>query len=190
MKALTVRKWSAWTYDTSWSLGGGGGPVAGEMGEICLFDPAHTRRSFKYAVAGLGASSSIKLTLPFKLKLELPKLRGVELAGAGAAQFFYSAGRIGIVESFDGDELAEDDVRGVATLVELAGGVVAGVSCTVMLLGMDPKWAVAGSVAGPALGPYPTLMLLSSAKAVLLMHGVNAGVQAGGGGIWCGGVVY
>ena len=89
-----------------------------------------------------------------------------------------------MLESFGGDELSFDDICGVCGLVEVGGGLVGGGSATAMLLGMDIKWAAGCIVAGP-LTSYCCIRLIKSATALLLMAGINVGIQAGGGIIGC-----
>jgi hypothetical protein len=57
---------------------------------------------------------------------------------------------------------------------------VAGASATGMLLGVNPAWLVA-TAAMPMAAVYTEIELLKSAKAMLLMAGLNVGYQAGGG---------
>ena len=64
--------------------------------------------------------------------------------------------------------------------VEAFGGLVGGGSATAMVFGMSPVWL--GMAA--ALAPNSSLAIqrmLSTATGVLLMAGVNVGIQAGGG---------
>lgn len=180
---LGINKESAWQFITSSSGGIGVEFVAAEGGAIYLNDPRKARQTFTYGAAGVGLSCGLKL--PKIGKIELPKLQGKSVGGVAAPSAFPNAGKIYILDSFSGNELSRSDITGVCMFVEVGGGFIAGASATGMVLGMDAVW-LAGTLATievcQDLAMYAAQRLLELATAILVMAGVNAGLQAGAGG--------
>ncbi|MEI6705690.1 MAG: hypothetical protein WCK96_01000 [Methylococcales bacterium] len=187
MKLNPIKKTSAWQFVTSSTGGIGVEFFAAEGGQIYLNDPSGSLRTFTYGVAGGGLSIGFKL--PKIGKLQIP-VKGASVGGVGAPASFPNTGCLYILSSFDGDELTYNDISGVCGLVEIGGGLIAGASSTAMLLGMNPKWMAATVVAmasplSQSLMPLAYKKLIESATSLLLMAGVNAGVQGGAGIIGC-----
>jgi hypothetical protein len=182
MQALTIRKPSAWEFVTSSTGGAGIAFVAADGGQIYFKDPDQNDVSFMFGAAGLGWSAGIKLP-----KLGKLQVREQGVGGIIAPASFPNWGKLYILDTFDGQELTRRDIRGVCLFVEIAGGVVAGVSATAMLLGMDPMWVP--GLAVPIAELVIEYELLRSATGLLIMDGMNAGVQAGAGaGAFLGGL--
>ena len=185
-----VRKDSAWSFVTSSSGGLGLEFVVVEGGMIYLQDPQGTQQPFKYGAAGAGLSAGFKL--PKIGKLQIP-IKGRGLTGGVAPAAFPNAGKLYVLDSCPSDDLTRDAIRGVCMFAEIGGGLVAGVSGTAMIFGMSPAWLAAFAAAGP-VNPlammYLENKLLSTATGILVMGGLNVGIQAGGGiggyvgGLW------
>lgn len=184
---LMAKKVSTWQFVTSSSGWLGVGFVAAEGGTISLKDPLGNARTVVYGGAGPGLSEGFKVpVLGKKIRID-----GRDASSGVAPSFFPNTGIIYILDSFSGDELSLSDIRGVCAFLEVEGGLIGGASGTAMLLGMDPillAEVVAASVFGP-LDIIFAIRLLKSATSVLLMAGTNAGLQAGGGGAICLGVL-
>lgn len=184
---MIVRMKSKWEFDTSSSAGIGVEFVVAEGGSIYLKDPSGQRVTFRYGAAGAGWSTGLKLPKIGKLQL---KGRGVGAAVAPAA--FPNIGCVYILDSFPGSELTRSDITGVCVFAEIGGGVVVGGSGTAMLMGMDPALlaAMMASALVPPAAAYFDYELFQSATSVLIMAGINAGIQAGYGiagyvgGLW------
>ena len=178
-----VKKDSAWEFVTSSTGGLGVEFVAAEGGAIYLKDPAGTQHVYRYGAAGAGLSAGLKI--PKFGKINIPKVKGKSVGGVAAPAAFPNTGKIYILESFAGDELAESDFRGVCAFVEAGGGLVGGGSATAMIFGMSPLWLAAYMASvNPmflAASPFIGSKLFSTAKGILLTAGLNVGVQAGGG---------
>ncbi len=178
---LFIKKESAWKFNTSSTAGIGVEFVVAEGGSIFLKDPSGNDAVFRYGGAGAGLSFGFKLPKFGKIDF---KFLGKTVGGAIAPAAFPNTGILYVLDSFKGDELTRSDITGVCIFAEAGLGFFAGVSGTVMLLGMDPillAAAVAASGVNPALGAYVDDRLLQSSKAVLLMAGLNVGLIAGGG---------
>ena len=189
---VTIKKESAWQFVTSSTGGVGIEFVAAEGGTLYFKDPGGAADYFVYGAAGAGLTYGFKLPKIGKLNVQIPKIRGKSVGGIVAPAAFPNAGKLYILDSFKGDELAESDIQGVCMFLEIGGGVIAGVSGTAMLVGMSPAWlaaAVAASGASPIAGPiapianmYVWQRLTETATGLLVMGGLNVGVQAGIGG--------
>lgn len=185
---LTILKPSAWQFTTSSSGGIGVEFVVAEGGKIFLKDPTGNAVSFAYGGAGIGLAAGVKLPKIGKLQVNV---KGKGLTGAIAPAQFPNGGKIYVLDSFSGTELTTSDLQGVCMFLEIGGGMVAGVSATAMLLGMSPVYlaACAAASALPAAAALLSQDLLNSATALLVMGGLNAGIQAGGGvGAYLGGL--
>jgi len=183
---LTVKKPSAWSFVTSSSGGIGVEFVAAEGGKIFFKDPGGNDISFAYGAAGAGLYAGLKLPKIGKLQVNV---LGKGVMGAIAPASFPNAGRLYVLDTFAGNELGRTDINGVCLFVEIAGGLIAGVSATAMIVGMDPRW-LAGLMApvAPVLA-YIDYRMLQSATGLLVMGGINAGLQGGAGiGAFLGGL--
>jgi hypothetical protein len=183
---LTIKKPSAWQFVTSSTGGVGVAFLVVEGGALYLQDPAGNGVAFRYGSAGAGLSAGFKLPKIGKLQING---RGVGAGVAPAA--FPNMGKLYVLNSFKNDELTISDIRGVCAFVEIGGGVVAGASGTAMLVGMNPMWLAAAmaTVTLPVAGAFAQTQLANSATGLLVMGGLNAGVQAGGGiGAYLGGL--
>ena len=162
--------------------------VAAEGGKYSCESKGDTV-TFYYGAAGVGLSAGFKLPKIGKLEL---KVKGKSVGLVVAPADFPNGGRLYVLGLFDGDELSATDIQGVCMFLEAGGGLIAGVSATAMLVGMNPIYLAGLAMAaplGPAAAMYLDAKLLASATGLLVMGGVNAGVQAGGGiGAFLGGL--
>jgi len=175
---LTVVKPSAWTFKTSSSGGIGVEFVSAEGGVLYFKDPQGTTVSFGYGAAGAGLAAGFKLPKIGKLAVNVS---GKSVVGAVAPAAFPNAGKLYVLDTCPDSDLTVSDIRGVCLFGEIGGGLVVGGSATAMVLGMNPGWLYALAL-DPMLAPVLEFQMLQSATAILLMSGMNAGVQAGGGG--------
>jgi len=186
MPYINIKDESAWEFKTSGAGGLGLGIVVAEGGILFFKDPGGQNMTFRYGAAGVGYSIGLKLPKIGKLQL---KGRG---AGAAAAPpSFYNVGKLYILDSFKGNELTKEDIRGVCAFVQLGAGVVAGGSDTALLVGMNPVFLAAsiGALPVPLAMVFFQSQLVKSATGLLMMRGLNVGVQAGfGSGIYLGGL--
>ncbi|WP_110946860.1 hypothetical protein [Pseudomonas bohemica] len=183
---------SRWTYETASSGGLTVMFAAGSGGSITLKDPAGKTENFRYG--GLGAGIGFGARLPRFGKVNIA-IKGKSVGGAGALEAFPSTGAVFVSDAIANRDLTRDDITGVCVFMEVGGGLIAGISGTAMLFGLDPKLlaislAVNATPVGAVLGPLVMQRhLLQSAKGAVVMGGVNAGLQAGGGGaIYLGGL--
>jgi hypothetical protein len=171
---------SRWQYQTA----SGGGltvvMVAGSGGSIILRSPQGEDVSYRYGGVGFGAR------LPRFGKINI-QIKGKGVSGAGAAEAFPSTGKVFVSDALVNRDLTSDDITGPCMYTEVGVGLVVGGSATALLFGLDPK-LLALSV---ALSSNPATSLIASttvnrqlarsAKGAVVMAGVNAGLQAGGG---------
>jgi hypothetical protein len=177
---LTIKGPSKWSYDTSAGVGVGAGFVAVGSGYVDLKDPQGQGNRFFYSVFGGG------------LSLGVTQMQGGSVAGSLAD--FPSYGAIGILGSFGGTELQRQDIAGLCLSIEVSGAYFIGGTATAMLLGIpqvdveQDTWSTliqfgtligAGESAVEALDYFDVIR--NSAKAFLIMTGINAGIQMGGG---------
>jgi hypothetical protein len=182
---VSIKKASEWQFVTASTGGLGLEFVVAEGGALFFQNPNGNSEAFHYGAAGAGLSAGIKLPKVGKLQV---KGRGVGAGVAPAA--FPNMGKLYMLESFKGDELTKSDIRGVCAFVEIGGGLVAGASGTAMLVGMNPVW-LAATIATATFGAaaFAESQLVNSATGLLMMAGVNVGIQAGGGvGAYLGGL--
>lgn len=163
---------SRWSYNTGATTGLSIGYVIGSGGELILNDPAGTETNFYYGGLGGGLGGGFKQLG----KIKLPKLTiGRHSAGgAGSLGAFWSTGGVFMTSAFKGTELTESDLQGATVYVDAGAGILAGVSASVMLLGIDPLPLLMG-------GTYFAQDAIRRAPAVLVMYGVNIGPQFGWG---------
>jgi hypothetical protein len=180
---LGIKKESAWTFVTSSTGGIGVEFVAVEGGALFFQDPSGAPDTFYYGAAGAGLSFGLKLP-----KIGKIQIKNKSVGAVIAPNSFPNMGKLYILETFDGDELAESDIEGVCMFVEIGGGLIVGGSATAMILGMNPLW-LPTIVLPPPMSTVGQQMLIKSATGLLVMAGVTAGVQAGGGiGAFIGGI--
>ena len=171
---LSIRKTSAWTFNTSGTGGLGLGYFAASGGEVVLNPPTGAPKGFYYAAAGVGLSVGLK---------KIPKIgkidtRGLSERGAAvvAPKSFWNHGVVYIMDGFAGDELGVEDFRGVCCAIDLGAGVLVGYAGSALLINVNPLALVSAtnpvmSLIGPSLSP----------KAMVLSRGWNAGLQASAG---------
>jgi len=175
---------SRWQYQTA---SGGGltvALVAGSGGSIILRSPEGKDVSYRYGGIGVGAGFGARLPRFGKVNIQI---KGKSVGAAGAAEAFPSFGKVFVSDALLSRDLTEDDITGPCMYTEVGGGLVVGGSATALLFGLDPK-LLALSVALNA-SPATSIIaastvnrqLLQSAKGAVVMAGMNAGVQAGGG---------
>jgi len=175
---------SRWEYQTA---SGGGltvALVAGSGGSIILRSPEGKDVSYRYGGVGVGAGFGARLPRLGKINIQI---KGKSVGAAGAAEAFPSFGKVFVSDALASRDLTEDDITGPCMYTEVAAGLVVGGSASALLFGLDPK-LLALSVALSA-NPATSLIasstvnrqLLQSAKGAVVMAGMNAGVQAGGG---------
>ena len=177
--ALFIKGESDWQFVTSSSGGIGVEFIAVEGGKIWLQDPDGNVITYYYAGAGAGLTAGFKLPKIGKIQV---KVRGKSVGGIVAPSSFPNGGKLYVLESFDGDELSSSDLTGVCMFAEVGGGLFAGGSATAMLLGMDPVWLGAILATPWVSSPFFMTKLARSATALLVMAGINVGIQAGAGG--------
>jgi len=189
MRTMFLKKESAWKFVTSSTGGVGAEFVAAEGGKLYFQDPQGKDVTFVYGAAGVGYSVGLKLPKIGKLEV---KVKGKSVFGAIAPAAFPNAGKLYIADTFSGNELSQNDIRGVCVFLEVAGGLVAGVSATAMLVGISPVWLAGLSLApvgGPLAMAYLDYKMIEAATGLLVMAGVNVGLTAGGGiGAFIGGL--
>lgn len=175
---------SRWQYQTA---SGGGltvALVAGSGGSIILRSPEGKDVSYRYGGVGVGAGFGARLPRFGKVNIQI---KGKSVGAAGAAEAFPSFGKVFVSDALVSRDLTEDDITGPCIYTEVGGGLVVGGSATALLFGLDPK-LLALSVALNA-SPAASIIaagtvnrqLLQSAKGAVVMAGMNAGAQAGGG---------
>jgi hypothetical protein len=186
---IFIKGESAWQFVTSSTGGIGVEFVAAEGGKIFLNNPQGKQITFYYGSAGVGLSAGLKLPKIGKVQVNV---KGRSVVGAIAPAAFPNGGKLYILDTFAGTELTEKDIQGVCAFLEIGGGIIAGVSATAMLVGMNPIWLAGlglAAAAGPAGMIYLDYRLLRSATGLLVMGGLNAGIQAGAGvGAFLGGL--
>jgi len=114
---ITVKRLSAWKYDTSASGGVAVGIVALEGGAIYFQDPNGLSRKFRYG--GLGASLSWGLKIPKMPKIQI---KGKSAGGAAAPASFPSRGALLVTNRCPGDDLVKKDIQGACAFIDGGGG--------------------------------------------------------------------
>ena len=175
MYLVNVKGPSAWKYTGSTTDGISVGIVATQGGVLRFTNPAGQPTAFRFGALGGGLSFGASLKAAF-----IPS--GAHSYGPLS---FTDRGRLYIVGTRVAGDLTAQDIRGWCSLVTVGGGLLAGVSGSVILLGMDTRLAAlcAASLALSGTGSlgtsYPAL--LASAKAMLLMGSAGATGAVGGG---------
>jgi hypothetical protein len=182
---LTVTKRSSWKFVTSSSGGLGVDFVMGEGGILYLTDPHGVPVAFRYGALGAGVAAGFKLPKIGKAQINI---KGRSVVGTVAPAAFPNGGVLFVLDTCKGGDLTQSDIRGGCLFVEVGGGLIAGASATAMLLGLSPAWLLA-LAAAPEFAVVIDQNLLQSASGVLVMGGVNLGLQAGAGaGAFVGGL--
>jgi hypothetical protein len=170
-----IKKLSKWTFNTSATGGVGVGYLAGSGGLIQLLAP-DKKRLVNFHYAGGGGGISRGGSLPKIGKLPPLNLKGK--SASGSTTDFHSFGDIYIMEGFNKEELDETDFRGPCIFVDAGASIViAGWSGTVLFVGIPPTTLLLLLAAGPAPAALTFNLALASAKAVIMVHGQNAGLQ-------------
>jgi outer membrane protein OmpA-like peptidoglycan-associated protein len=191
MVAVRVRDTSKWTYDTSESRGASVAIVAAETGKLILKTPAGQRFAFDFAAVGAGASFGFKLPGIGKLQNG-----GVSVSANYSSQANTSGGIVYTLDSFHGKELEPRDFTGFCLLIEIGAGFVAGVNGAAMICHLTPRDLIEGIpqefLIDTAVGQFGADVLnkagitdklgIQNATAVILMYGLNQGLQAFAGG--------
>ena len=179
---------SRWQYQTA---SGGGltiALVAGSGGSIILRSPQGENVSYRYRYGGVGVGVGFGARLPRFGKINI-QVKGKSVAAAGAAEAFPSTGKVFVSDALVSRDLTSDDITGPCLYTEVGAGLVVGGSAMALLFGLDPKLlalaAVLSSNPATSLIASATVnrQLLQSAKGAVVMAGMNAGVQAGGGAV-------
>lgn len=169
---ISIRKTSAWTFNTSGTGGLGLGLFTATGGELVLNPPSGDPKGFYYGAVGAGLSLGVR---------KIPKIgrildsRGLsERGGANVApKSFWNHGVVYVMDGCRGDELTAEDFRGICIATDVGGGVLVGYAGTALLINVDPLALMAQtnpalSLIGPPLRP----------KAMVLSRGWNVGPQA------------
>lgn len=170
-----VNKFSAWQFITFGSGGISLGYFAAEGGQMILKSPSGTDETFTYG--GAGAGLSVGLKIPKLGKIQIPTPKG-PITGAGGPMAFPSTGKVFAADNLPGGDLSTSDIQGLCMFGEVAGGIIAGASATAMFIGLNPLYL-------SLLGAMPNIgaqLLLNTARGMILMAGVNVGIQAQIGG--------
>ncbi len=171
----STNKPSSWKFVTFGSGGISVGFVAGSGGQVVLEDPSGANHTFTYGGVGAGLSAGLKI--PKLGKIQIPTKKGPATGAVGPFSF-PSTGSVFVADDLSGGELKKSDIQGLCMFGEVGGGLIAGASATGMFVGLDPlKLALLIGVPG-----FGAQLFLNSAKGMVLMAGVNAGVQAQIGG--------
>lgn len=193
--SFKVKKRSGWKYTTSAGDSFSVWYAAAEGGSLFLTTPKDELMEFKYQAAGPSYGKNWKAQ-----KFSL----------ASSTQDSWSRGAIYLADTFPRDELSASDIEGFCIITEASAGAVLGGSFAIVLFGIPASSvpgeivkstgglgiAAQAAVDHPgftklALGPIAGLifdkvkeplaeLLQTKAKAVLIMGGLNSGVQAGG----------
>lgn len=166
---MSLFRKSDWEFDASAAGGVGYGLLAASGGKIVLTDPSNQSQNFFYTGYGIGFSKAIpKIEIP-----PLPILNRV-ISVAGSTEGFYSGGVIYMTDSFGGDELVKSDLGG-AVYLDAGGGLFAGFSGSIMLLGINVA-LLASCILNPGLFASVAKNAIEHAPAILVMAGVSEGL--------------
>lgn len=181
---MSLLRPSKWTYTTGATGGVSIEFLVASGGTIVLNDPAQHEQDFHYGGIGVGLGFGAKLpkiklpkmTLP---ELRLPRVAGREVGGAGSTKSFPSSGSVYMTSAFRGNELARSNIQGGTVYVDAGAGLFVGEAGSAMLLGINPAMLALG-ITNPGFA-WLMQQAIARAPAVLVMHGLTAGVQAGAG---------
>ena len=179
---LSAKKESKWDFKTNATGGIGAGLAVASGGLIVLTTPNNLLASFHYGGIGVGLSIGGKLP-------KIPKLPKIDLkgrSGSGSTTNFDSHGAVYIMEGCKKDELDATDFEDPCVYLDAGAGAIVGYSGTAMLAGISSmallKAGLAGGlIPGALVDPIVLADVLSTAQALILMRGWNAGLQMGGG---------
>jgi hypothetical protein len=90
-----------------------------------------------------------------------------------------SMGSVYLTGGCEGEELTAADFKGACAWVELSGGIIAGTSAIAMLAGMNPVYLPLAL--NPISGTVGTVLMVNSAKAIVLILSTSVGIQAQAG---------
>ncbi|MBC2656091.1 hypothetical protein H7A76_11645 [Pseudomonas sp. MSSRFD41] len=174
---------SRWQYQTA---SGGGLTVAllaGSGASLVLRSPQGEDVHYHYGGLGVGVGFGARLPRFGKVNI---RIKGKTVGGAGAAEAFPSTGKVFVSDALASRDLTSDDITGPCLYTEVGAGLGVGGSATALLFGLDPKLlALAVAVNSTAASMFAATtvnrQLLQSAKGAVVMAGMNAGLQAGGG---------
>jgi len=159
------KKESQWKYITCSTSGGGIEFVASSGGTILFEDPNGKPTYFRYLGIGAGLSPSIKIG---KFEVDVPA------SATFGPTDFPSRGKLFVLDNLSKDELSESDIQGPCAILEVGVGFGAGMSGTMMYVGLDPMML-------PLLtSPGYSVAFINSAKGLLIMQGLTKGFQIGG----------
>lgn len=171
---VLIKKSSAWQFVTFGSGGLSLGLFSAAGGKVVLQSPTGIIKTFYYGGAGAGLSAGLKI--PKIGKVQIKTIKG-PLTGSGGPTEFPSTGKLLVTDSFQGEELLVSDIQGPCIFTEVGGGIIAGASACAMYFGIDPlRLSLLGM---PVIGAQ---LAINSAKGMLLMAGLNVGIQAQIGG--------
>lgn len=182
--SLSVKHKSAWEFVTFGSGGISVGFFAAEGGTIVLKDPT-TGNDVNFYYGGAGAGLSAGLKIPKIGKVQINTRKGPVTGSLGPTEF-PSTGTFLVTDSCETDELKLSDIQGLCAFGEVGGGLIAGGSACAMYVGLDPV-RLLSLAALPFAAPTAIQFYLNSAKGILLMAGLNVGLQAQiGAASYCG----
>lgn len=166
---------SGWSYETGATGGVGIAFVSLSGGAIYLVDPAG--RQVTFHDGGLGAGFSGGFKLPKLGRVPQPRIRQTAVSAAGSLKSFTSGGLVFKSTRFGSRELTRSDIQGAVLFLELGAGVIGGGSVNVMLFGMNSLLLAAG-LTSTAMSSLTT-QAIEGASGLLVMGGLNVGIQAG-----------
>lgn len=142
MSLLTIKRTSAWRFDTSATGGLGVGFVVASGGRIALLPPGQTDTDhplwLNFGGAGVGLSAGVR---------KVPKVgrlvdsRGLsERGGANAAPAnFWNNGVLYVMNGCRTDELTLDDFKGTCCFIDIGFGLIVGYAGFGLLLNVNPR---------------------------------------------------
>lgn len=170
---LELRK-SSWKFSTAGNFGLNIDIFAVSGGQLILLDPKGKKVKFYYGGGGVGVGFGV--TLPKIGKVEIKHL-GKSIAGTVGPESFPNHGEIFVTNFFKGSHLGAKDFEGACLFIDGGVGMAAGLSVTLMYVGIDPsKLAIA--MKSPLLS---IAMLTAEPNAVIYIRGRNVGLQFGAG---------
>lgn len=174
---------SRWQYQTA----SGGGltvvMVAGSGGSIILRSPQGEDVSYRYGGVGVGVGFGARLPRFGKINIQIKGRASVRPVRRSLLQRWQSVCQRRLVDR----DLTSDDITGPCMYTEVGLGLGIGGSATTLLFGLDPKLLALSVVlsSNPATSLIASTtvnrQLARSAKGAVVMAGMNAGLQAGGG---------
>ncbi|NIF77014.1 hypothetical protein F3J20_06295 [Paraburkholderia sp. Cy-641] len=155
------------------------------VGLLVLDDPEGKRQQFKYAGFGMGISVPIPKLLHRKLTLPQITLKGREIAGTGSTTDFPSNGIVYETAACHGN-LTPQKLEGGAIYFDGSAGLLYGTDVTVLLCGIKPELLEMAIMIQSFMA-----LAVNAAPAVIVVRGVNEGLQEGlGGGLMPGQIIW